>query len=139
MATVPQFFTLALKCTAGIVGSFAAATAAIRSSTLHTRGSYSTCASCPSSCTFARETPFTESSADRTGTTQPSQVIPEIASLTLAVAAGVVGFSCGDLLRHVDAARALATNRKLRLVIAGADQESHIARSRTSCTHSARK
>ena len=59
---------------------------------------------------------------------QPSQVIPEIASLTLAVVAvGTLGLSCADRLRHANPARALASSSKLRLVIAGDDPEAHIA------------
>src|SRR5262245_234951 len=41
-------------------------------------------ASWPSNITVARDTPFTAASADRTGSTQPSHVMPEIRSVTVA-------------------------------------------------------
>lgn len=47
-------------------------------------GSYVTTASWFSNVTRARVTPFTASSADRTEPMHPSQVIPEIVSVTLA-------------------------------------------------------
>ena len=76
-------FTVALNCT-GIVGSLAMATAWIRSSGEHRAESYSTYASRRSSTTVACCTPLTDNSADRTGSTHPCQVIPEMARVTLA-------------------------------------------------------
>ena len=66
----------------GTAGSLMLATAASKSLTLHWASSYSTCASCPTSVTVALETPFTLASADRTGSTQPSQVMPVMRSVT---------------------------------------------------------
>jgi serine/threonine protein kinase len=52
--------------------------------------------------TVARETPFTAASADRTGSTQPSQVMPEMASVTVASCALDAGDCSGreDVLAH---------------------------------------
>ena len=68
----------------GIAGSLILATAASRSLTLHCAASYSTCASWPTSVTVARETPLTLASADRTGSTQPSHVMPVMRRVTFA-------------------------------------------------------
>ena len=125
----------------GIDGSFTFATAAIKSSMLHCRGSYSTRASCPSNVTVAWETPFTAASADRTGSTQPSHVMPEMVSVTLASC----GFAArarsddGETLAHADVAITPTRNTTSRLdimflrgvneVTAAGDRELDMARS----------
>ena len=76
--------TVALNET-GMAGSLMLATAASKSLTLHCAASYSTCASWPTSVTVARETPLTLANADRTGSTQPSHVMPVMRRVTSAI------------------------------------------------------
>ena len=69
-------------------GPSALFTAAIRSFVDAWRGSYVTTASLVSSPTLTRLTPLTASSADRTALVQPSHVMPDTTSVTVAGSAG---------------------------------------------------
>jgi hypothetical protein len=117
LALVAYFFTVAPN-RVGIVGSLALATALIKSLTVHWVESYSTRASCPSNTTSARWTPFTDSSADRTGSTQPCQVIPEMARVT-AASLLLVGFAAPSglgLAAHAEKGPATQAIRRSRRV-----------------------
>ena len=107
-------------------GPSALFTAAIRSVVDAWRGSYVTTASLVSSPTLTRLTPLTASSADRTALVQPSHVMPDTTSVTVAGSTGCglapfAGWSvrfAGELEPRQPAARAAPiTINSSRLVI----------------------